>query len=88
MYTLRVETEQIRLPDFIVRKLIGKMIQFIEVQDGFIMKTVTGNIQDARGILKDKKFSTERYFQLKQEEKAIEKWEKNLFLTHVLWLHS
>jgi hypothetical protein len=73
MYTLRVETEQIRLPDFIVRKLIGKMIQFIEVQDGFIMKTVTGNIQDARGILKDKKFSTERYFQLKQEEKAIEK---------------
>jgi len=73
MNTLRVETEQIRLPDYIVRKLMGKVIQFIEIQDGFILKTVNDNIQDARGILKDKKFSTERYFQLKKEEKAIEK---------------
>ena len=73
MYTLRVETEQIRLPDYIVKKFIGKVIQFIEVQDGFIMKTVSDNIREARGILKDKKFSTERYFQLKQNEKAIEK---------------
>ena len=73
MFTLRVETEQIRLPDYIVRKLIGKVIQFIEIQDGFIMKTINDNIQDARGILKGKKFSTEKYFQFKQEEKAIEK---------------
>ena len=71
MFTLRVETEQIRLPDYIVRKLIGKVIQFIEIKDGFIMKTVSDNIKEARGLLKDKRFSTERYFQLKQDEKAI-----------------
>ena len=73
MHTLRVDTYQIRLPDQVAKKLIGKVIQFIEVRDGFMMKTVTDSIKEARGILKDTQVSTERYFQFKEEDKALER---------------
>ena len=73
METMRIETDQIRLPYEVARKLVGKMVRFIEVEDGFMIKTLSDPIKEARGILKEKRFSTESYFRNKREEKAIEK---------------
>ena len=77
MHTLKIDTGQIKLPDAVAKKLIGKVIEFIELKDGFMMKTLIDDptndpIKEARGILKGKGFSTERYFRLKEEDKAIE----------------
>ena len=71
--TLKIDTAHITLPSEIAKKLIGKVIQFIEVGDGIMMKTVPQSVKEARGVLKNKKFSTERYFQLKKEDKASER---------------
>jgi hypothetical protein len=73
MHIIKVETDQIKLPIEIADKLIGKEIQLIEIQDGFMIKTLSDPIKKARGILKNKNFSTQRYFQLKAEDKDIEK---------------
>ncbi len=72
MLTLKVDTEQIKLPDEVAKIFIGRIIQFVKIQDGFMMKTVPGSIKAARGVLKNKNFSTEKYFQFKIEDKAIE----------------
>ena len=71
--TLKIDTAHIKLPSEIAKKLIGKVIQFIEVGDGIMIKTVPQSVKEARGVLKNKKFSTERYFQLKKEDKAAER---------------
>ena len=82
MHTLKIDTDQIRLPDAVAKKLIGKVIEFIELRDGFMMKPLIDDpieerindpIKEARGILKNKGFSTERYFRLKEEDKAMER---------------
>ncbi|MDU9050208.1 MAG: hypothetical protein Q3M30_15285 [Candidatus Electrothrix sp. Rat3] len=73
MHTLKIDTAHITLPNEIARKLIGKVIQFIEVRDGIMMKTMPQSVKEARGVLKNKNFSTERHFQLKKEDKAAEK---------------
>ncbi|MBT3388757.1 MAG: hypothetical protein HN417_12550 [Desulfobacula sp.] len=76
MQTLKVSSDQIKLPEQIAKKLIGKVIEFTEFQDGFMMKPLedrTDTIKQARGILRDKRFSTERYFKFKEEDKAIER---------------
>jgi len=52
------------------RKRLPDEIKFIVIKDGYIMKSATRSIQEARGILKNKQFSTERYFQLKTEDKV------------------
>ncbi len=71
--TLRIESEQITLPIEVVRKLRGKEIFFIEFQDGFFIRPVSDPIREARGFLKKSRFSTQRYFEMKQEEKNLEK---------------
>ena len=54
------------------RKRLPDEIKFIEIKDGYIMKSATRSIQEARGILKNNKFSTERYFQFKTEDKVYQ----------------
>ncbi len=71
--SVRIESEQITLPIEVIRKLGGKEIFFIEFQDGFVLKPVSDPIREARGFLKRSRFSTQRYFEMKQEEKSIEK---------------
>ncbi len=73
MQTVKIESNQIILPGEVVEKFMGKEIKFIEIRDGFVMKPVSDPIRKARGFLKNKRFSTERYFQMKQEEKGLEK---------------
>jgi hypothetical protein len=78
MHTLKIDTDPITLPDAVAKKLIGKLIEFIGLKDGFMMKTLIDDqiydpIKEARGMLKGKGFSTERYFRLKEEDTAIER---------------
>lgn len=73
MQTIMIESDKINLPVEVIEKLKGQKIQFIEYQDGFIMKPVSDSIRKARGLLKNRQFSTQRYFQMKQEEKGLEK---------------
>ncbi len=72
MQTIKIESDQVTLPFEVVNKLKGKEIRFIEVQEGFLMKPVSDAVKEAKGFLKDRKFSTERYFQMKQQEKSLE----------------
>jgi len=73
MQTLRIEPSQITLPIEVLNKLKGKEIQFVESGGGFFIKPVSDPIREARGFLKKSHLSTERYFQMKQEEKGFEK---------------
>ena len=54
-------------------KLKGKEIQFVEFRDGFIMRPVIEVVKSSRGFLRNKGFSTKEYFDMKQEEKRIER---------------
>ncbi len=72
MQTIRIDSEQIKLPIEVVKKLKGKEIQFIESQSGFVMQPVSDPIKAARGFLKRSRFSTERFFEAKQNEKRLE----------------
>jgi hypothetical protein len=73
MQPIKIESDQITLPQEVAKKLFGKEIHFIETKDGFMIKPVSNPISRARGVLKNRKFSTKRYFQLKAEEKEIER---------------
>jgi hypothetical protein len=52
---------------------MDKEIYFLESEDGDRIKDEPDHISRARGILKTSRFSTSRYFILKEEEKALEK---------------
>lgn len=73
MQTIKVESSQITLPVEVLSKLKGKEIRFVELRDGFFMQPVSDSIREARGFLKGKNFSTKRYFEMKKEEKGLEK---------------
>lgn len=73
MQTLKVESETITLPADVLKKLRGKEVQFIEFNDGYIIRPAVDAIRSSRGFLKGGDFSTGRYFGMKQEEKRLEK---------------
>jgi hypothetical protein len=79
MEQIVIESDRITLPADVVRELKGKKVEFIPWQNGFLLKpvaeiaSVREAIRSARGCLKHSRFSTERYFQMKREEKAFEK---------------
>lgn len=72
MQSITIESNQITLPPYVVQQLKGKKVNFIKYQNGFIIKPVPDVIRDAKGFLKNSRFSTERYFQMKQQEKMFE----------------
>lgn len=68
-----VKSKQITLPQNIVKKLKGRRVQIIETAEGILLKPAENSIKSARGFLKGSRFSTEKYFQLKKEEKSLER---------------
>ena len=72
MYILRVENNQIKLPNEVAAKLSEKYVQIIEIKNGFMLIPLAAPIKEARGILKNKRFSTEIYFKNKLEDKELE----------------
>ncbi len=73
MQTVRVASNKITLPPMVAERLKGKSIRIVETEAGFLIKTVHDPIKKARGILKKEEFSTEKYFEMKRMEKALEK---------------
>ena len=56
------------LPESIARKLRGKNMAIEEVDQGILLKFTVDPIQKARGMLKGKGFSTQKYFSQKTNE--------------------
>lgn len=73
IHTITIESPQITLPGEVLLKLKGKDVQFIEFQDGFVLKPLSSKIKSARGFLKKHRFSTDRYFEMKQKDKERER---------------
>jgi hypothetical protein len=61
------------LPPSVAKSLKGKEIQFLKVDEGYLIKLVKDPIREAKGCLKNNKFSTQSYFRMKREDMAIEK---------------
>jgi len=70
---LKVKSEKLNLPPEIAEKLKGKEIELLEVKGGYLLRPVGDTIREARGILKNKRFSTDVYLRHKLEEKIMEK---------------
>jgi len=72
MNTIILSSDELNLPKEIASKLKGKKIEAMEVKEGILLRPISDPIKEARGFLKSKRFSTQRYLQMKKEEKEIE----------------
>jgi len=73
METIVVKSEQLNLPKEIAKRFRGKELEIIETREGILLKPILEDpIKSARGFLKGSRFTSERYMQLKQEEKELE----------------
>lgn len=66
------KVEQLNLPEHIAKKLKGRKVEFVETNDGILLKPVEDPIKELRGLQEGSKFTTEAYLQQKQQEKALE----------------
>jgi hypothetical protein len=73
METIRVKSEDLPLPPTVAKSLKGKEVRFFKVDEGYLIKLVNDPIREAKGCLKNKKFSTQSYFRMKRENMALEK---------------
>jgi hypothetical protein len=67
------ESEQLNFPENIAKKLKGRKIEFIETNEGILIKPVDDPIKEIRGFLEGSKFTTEVYLRQKNREKELEK---------------
>lgn len=72
METVTVENDLLRLPERIAKRLRGRRIEIAEIEEGILLKTAISPIAEARGFLKAKRFTTERYLEMKMTEKELE----------------
>jgi len=72
METVKLDNNIIKLPNRIANKLRGRRIEITEVKEGILLKTEGNPITEARGFLKGRRFSTNRYFEMKKVEKGLE----------------
>ena len=73
METIRVKSEKLPLPPIVAKSLKGKEVRFFKVDEGYLIKPVNDPIREAKGCLKNKKFSTQSYFRMKRENMVLEK---------------
>lgn len=66
------KVEQLNLPEHIAKKLKGRKIEFVETNEGILIKPVEDHIKELRGFLEGSKFTTEDYLQQKYQDKEIE----------------
>jgi len=72
MEAVKLENNILKLPNRIANKLRGKRIEITEVKEGILLKTKGNPITEARGFLKGRRFSTNRYLEMKKIEKELE----------------
>ena len=68
-----LKSDQLNLPEEAAKRLKNREVELIEVKEGILLRPVIDPIKEARGFLKTRQFSTQRYFQMKKEEKSIER---------------
>ena len=73
METIRVKSENLPLPPTVAKSLKGKEVRFFKLDEGYLIKLANDPIREAKGCLKNKKFSTQSYFRMKRENMALEK---------------
>lgn len=73
MGTVIVKSEQLNLPEEMAKRLKGKEFELVETKEGILLKPVEDFVKMARGYLRGGRFSSERYMQLKKEEKELER---------------
>lgn len=66
------KAEQLNLPEHIAKKLKGRKIEFVETNEGILIKPVEDPIKELRGFLEGSKFTTEDYLQQKNQDKELE----------------
>ena len=72
MNSIVLKSEKLNLPEEIAKRLKGREVELIELKEGILLRPVFDPIKESRGSLRSRKFSTQRYFQMKQDEKIIE----------------
>ena len=73
MEAVKVENNMLKLPERIAKRLRGRRIEVAEVKEGILLKASTTNpISEARGFLKGRRFTTQRYLKMKKVEKELE----------------
>jgi hypothetical protein len=68
-----VMPNELNLPKTISNKLKGKRFELLETKRGILLKPAKDFIREARGVLKGSVFSSEKYVQLKREDKELER---------------
>jgi hypothetical protein len=69
---VELENNMLKLPEKIAKQLRGKRIEVTEVKEGILLKTTANPIAEARGFLKGRRFTTQRYLAMKKMEKELE----------------
>lgn len=72
MEAVKLEDNMLKLPERIARLLRGKKIEVAEVKEGILLKASSHPISEARGFLRGRRFSTQRYEEMKKVEKELE----------------
>lgn len=72
MEAVRLENNTLKLPERIAKRLRGKRIEVTEVKEGILLKTDSNPIPEARGFLKGRRLTTQRYLEMKKLEKELE----------------
>ncbi len=72
METATIEKDLLRLPESIAKRLRGKRIEIAEIKEGILLKPTGNPIAEARGFLKGKRFTTQKYLEMKMTEKELD----------------
>ena len=72
MEAIKLENNTIKLPERIAKRIRGKQIEIAEVKEGILLKASNNPIAEARGFLRGRGFTTQRYLEMKKLEKELE----------------
>ena len=73
MVLTTVQSNHLYLPEPLVKRFWGKSFEIIEIKEGILLKPIDDAISLAKGCLKGTGFSSQRFMQLKQVEKELER---------------
>jgi hypothetical protein len=66
MEAAELENNMLKLPEKIANRLRGKRIEISEVKEGILLRTESNPISEARGFLRGRRFTTQRYIEMKR----------------------
>jgi hypothetical protein len=66
------KAEELNLPKHIAKRLKGHKVEFVEINEGVLIKPIEDPIKELRGFQEGSKFTTESYLRQKHQDKALE----------------